>query len=123
MQSLVVLIVVALGAYVWVRRTRRRRARWLRRLNLPGTWISQGETRETLELSGEPGQGRFRMPDGAGDWRLQGNILELAFDGGELRKLDLTFYDVGKIGLEAAPGQRRFYEKSAANVIPLHKRA
>ncbi len=126
MQSLALLIFVGFMAFTWVRGTRRRRQRWLERLSLPGTWDQQNDDESplVLQLSGKLEEGTYRLTGTPGGrWRLQGNTLLLESRDGEQRRLDLTFYDVGKIGLEKAPGQRAYFQKRAANVVPLHKRA
>lgn len=123
MPSLVLLFFVAGVAFVWVRSTRRRRARWLRRLNLPGIWVAQGESSETLEFSGGLNSGSYRFGDNRGSWRLSGSRLTLEADDGNVQRLGLTFYDFGKIGLERAPGQRTYFRKAESNVVPLHRHA
>ena len=52
MGSLIVVIAVAALAFIWIRGTRRNRARWLARLDLPGTWDREGQWGR-LELTGE----------------------------------------------------------------------
>ncbi len=123
MPSLVLLMFVAAFAFVWVRSTRRRRARWLRRLNLPGIWLAQGEGSDTLELSGSLNGGSYRFGASTGRWRLSGSRLTLQRDDGEMQTLILTFYDIGKIGLERKSGLRTYFRKAESNVVPLHRRA
>ena len=128
MGSVVLVVVVAIGAYMWIRATRTRREHWLRRLNLPGVWVEQGENAATMEFSGSVAQGKFRVTSTSKDrrrreWQLVGSVLVMTFDDGSKERHDLTFYDSGKIGLERAPGQRIFLQKTPANVIPLHNRA
>ncbi len=128
MGSVVLVVVVAIGAYMWIRATRTRRERWLRRLNLPGVWVEQGENAATMEFSGSVAQGKFRVTSTSkdrrrGEWQLVGSVLVMTFDDGSKERHDLTFYDSGKIGLERAPGQRIYLQKTPANVIPLHNRA
>ncbi len=123
MPSLVLLLFVAVVAFVWVRSTRRRRARWLRRLNLPGVWVAQDESSNTLELSGELNGGAYRLAGSKGSWHLSGSRLTLRAESGDVQQFSLTYYDVGKIGLEREPGQRTYFRKAESNVVPLHRRA
>ena len=121
--SLVLLGFVAFTCFVWVRSTRRKRLRWERRLNLPGVWVSQDEQSETIEFTGGHGEGHFVRGASRGAWHLSGQLLVLEPDAGEQQRLSLTYYGPGKIGLEPKPGHRRYFQKSAGNVVPLHRRA
>ena len=141
MASIALLIFVAFAAFAWVRSTQRRRQRWLRRLSLPGVWVSQGEAQRTIEFKGGRDAGTFvttglaasqgssddapadaEVRKHRGDWAVRGSYLELAYEGGSKERLALTFYDIGKIGLERGPGQRTYFQKQTANVVPLHSR-
>jgi hypothetical protein len=127
--SLLVIIFVSTLAFVWVRGTRRNRARWLSRLDLPGVWEREGDWGR-LELSGELDHGRYRFiegrgsaPDEAGTWRLQGHTLRLRAEDGSSADYDLRLFDQGKIGIDGPRRERRIYQKSRSNVVPLRGRS
>ena len=123
MGSLVLTVMVIGAVTLYVRQSRRRRQRWLRRLDLPGVWVSQDDVQETLLLQGGLAEGGFESSvAGAGQWRLSGDTLVLRSAEGEERRFELTLYDVGKMGLEEH-GRRTYYMKNApSNVVPLNRR-
>jgi hypothetical protein len=127
MPLLAVLVIVAVGAILWARSLRQMRRRWLERLDLPGTWLWQGEDGE-LELSGSVDRGRYRLRDRdeeeQGEWRLAGHLLILApSPAGTPATLDLRMFKEGTIGLHGPGRERRIYVKKRANVVPLRRPA
>lgn len=124
MGSLLVVIAVTALVVVWVRGTRRNRLRWLARLDLPGIWEREGEWGR-LELTGGLDEGSFRIADGegmadrTGRWRLEGNTLIFAEEGGEPLECELRLFQEGKIGLDGPTLERRVYQKVPSNVVPL----
>ena len=124
MASLLIVIVVAVIAVVWIRGARRNRLVWLRKLNLPGRWqCEQGQ----LALEGELNGGRYRLRDGAreesGRWLLEGNDLMLVSDtAASQRRYDLRYFGPGKIGVDGPGLPRRVYERIADNVVSLRIR-
>jgi len=125
MGSLLVVIIVAAGVYLWVRGTRMNRQRWLERLDLPGVW-EWDEHNGSLEFTGSFSEGSYRLRedgrDERGRWILAGHVLELAPESGSTRRLDLRFFDGGKIGLAPESGDARVYVKTPSNVVPLRPR-
>lgn len=127
MASLVLVILVAAGAFGWVRATRQNRRRWLARLDLPGVWLWQDHDGE-LELAGDTDRGRYRLRDESteerGTWRLDGHALVLeAEPTGTVVTLDLRLFREGTIGLHGPGRERRIYVKKRANVVPLRRPA
>ncbi len=124
MGSLLVVIAVAGLAYIWLRGARANRERWLKRLDLPGSWSWQ-EHDGTLELAGDLSQGTFRkLEAGAeshGEWHLRGHDLHLNSSDGSIRIYDLRFFEAGKIGLRSGEAEARVYVKSPSNVVPLRR--
>jgi hypothetical protein len=124
MGSLLVVIGVAAVVYIWLRGARANRLRWLKRLDLPGTWTWQ-EHEGTLELAGELSQGTFRKREAGvesrGQWRLTGHDLCLESAGGATETYDLRFFEAGKIGLRGADAESRVYVKAPSNVVPLRR--
>ena len=124
MGSLLVVIAVATIVFVWVRGTRRNRARWLARLDLPGIWEREGKGGR-LELTGGLEAGAYRIWDGghgqdeSGRWRLEGHTLHLVPESGEARACDLRLFQEGKIGIDGPGLERRIYQKVPGNVVPL----
>ncbi|MEE8243554.1 MAG: hypothetical protein V3R27_01050 [Pseudomonadales bacterium] len=125
MSSLLVVIAVAVIVTIWVRGARRNRLEWLRKLDLPGRWQSEGEA-GTLELQGDLSEGRYKVRDGAyadqGRWVLEGHDLMLTSDQHEgSHRYDLRLFAQGKIGLDGPKLQRKVYVRLADNVVPLRR--
>ena len=124
MGSLLVVIGVTAIVYIWLRGARANRLRWLKRLDLPGTWRWQ-EHDGTLELAGELSHGTFRRIEGGsetkGEWRLSGHDLVLESTAGGVETYDLRFFEAGKIGLRAGNADARLYVKTPSNVVPLRR--
>ena len=124
MASLLVVIIVAAIAVVWVRGTRQNRQRWLTKLNLPGLW--QGENGARLELGGSLDGGQYRLVveglEERGNWSLGGNDLLLHGEGESApRRYDLRFFDAGRIGLHGQALNREILHRAADNVVPLRR--
>ena len=121
MASLVLVVAVALIAFLWVRGARRNRLAWLKKLNLPGRWhCATGE----LVLRGNWNGGRYRLKDSgrdeAGEWRLEGSDLLLIADGeADSTRHDLRLFVPGKIGINGPRLSHRIYERVADNVVQL----
>ena len=128
MGSLAVVLIVAGLVFVWVRGTRRNRARWLARLDLPGVWEREGEWGR-LELSGDLDRGKYRISDGgsvpdeSGRWLLEGHTLRLIAEDGSSDDYDLRLFQEGKIGIDGPRRERRIYQKVPSNVVPLRGRS
>ncbi|MEM7219138.1 MAG: hypothetical protein AAF515_12285 [Pseudomonadota bacterium] len=118
------------GAWIvllWVRRVRTRRDRWLRKLNLPGTWRwAEGDS--VLSLSGTVSSGSFLLQEDSehfsGRWRLSGHHLELIATKGALSadasyRFELRLFGPGELGLDGPERVRRVYRRDAANVVPM----
>ena len=127
MGSLIVIIIVATGAFIWIRGTRRNRAQWLARLDLPGVWEREGEWGR-LELMGNLERGTYRLSEGgsgedeSGKWLLEGHTLRLMAKGGSPTDCDLRLFQEGKIGIDGPRLERRIYQKVPSNVVPLRGR-
>ena len=124
MGSIVVVIVIAAIAFTWIRGAKRNRARWLAKLDLPGSWDREGNFGR-LELSGVPDRGKYRFFEGAGGndeagrWRLEGHVLRMSAESGEVRDYDLRLFREGKIGIDGPGREQRIYQKIPSNVVPL----
>lgn len=130
-QLLPILFIFAWFGLMFWRRSVGRRKRWVRRLALPGNWRwNDGDS--TLSLSGEYSAGSFLLREGeeqcSGRWRLLGHSLELHVTRGELVLadyspfvLDLRLFETGTLGLDGPGRERRVYERSTENVVPLRK--
>ncbi len=124
-----ILMVVAWFGVVFWRRSVTRRKRWLRRLNLPGTWNWQ-DGDSSLSLSGELSAGSYLLREAgtqsSGRWRLLGHSLELFSTRGDLQLgqgesyvFDVRRFDTGTLGLDAPGREKRVYKRSSENVVPL----
>lgn len=128
MASLLVVIAVTALVVVWVRGTRRNRARWLARLDLPGIWERHGESGR-LELTGNLDRGSYRLAEGgdapveSGTWFLHGHTLCLTSARGERNEYDLRLFEEGRIGIDGPRLERRIYQKVPGNVVPLRGRS
>lgn len=127
--SLLVVIIAGILAFVWIRGTRRNRAQWLARLDLPGIWEREGEWGR-LELSGNLDRGSYRISDGddgtsdeTGRWILEGHTLRLTSASGEINDYELRLFREGKIGIDGPRRERRIYQKVPDNVVPLRGRS
>ena len=125
MGSLLLVVVVAITAFYWARGAQRNRLRWLKRLDLPGTWYSEisGEA-VTLELKGSLSGGDYVETTGerteAGTWALIGHTLSFVSAGGT-SDCDLRLFGVGRIGIDGPGRERRIYERQQNNVVPLRR--
>lgn len=128
--SFVMVIVVALGVFFYIKGTRAARQQWLRKIDLPGQWQAEYESdegasthKQTLTLQGKLDAGNFVLQADQGSWRgqwqLRGHILHLQGEG-RAQALDLHFFSPGNIGLEDETGVRRLYTRELNNVVPLH---
>lgn len=128
MASLILVIIVGVLAFIWIRGTRRNRARWLARLDLPGIWEREGEWGR-LELTGNLDRGNYRFSEGgrgtdeSGRWVLEGHTLKLTTDKGQTDSYDLRLFQEGKIGIDGPRRERRIYQKVPSNVVPLRGRS
>jgi len=127
MSSLLLLVLVAIVAVVWVRRNQRARRAWLARVNLAGVWECQRDDgTSVLEFSGGPGEGRYteRGPGrrDQGDWLLHG--AHIRFDSDEAGISDCVFrlFGDGSIGIDGPGRERRIYVRRVSNVVPLRQR-
>jgi len=114
---------------VVVRRLQMRRARWLRRLNLPGSW-SWDEGDSVLDLSGSRSSGSFLLREAgdqrSGRWQLRGHSLQLYVTKGDAEGynpyvFDLRLFEGGKIGLDGVGREQRLYTRSSQNVVSLRR--
>jgi len=125
MAALVLVLIIAAACYLWVKRTRAARERWIARLSLPGVWQCDDPAgRWVLEFVGEPTSGRYIEQSGRaterGRWRLLGNEIELSLDG-ETRTYQLRLFENGSIGIDGPGRERRIYVRQRSNVVPLRR--
>ena len=125
MASLILLAIIGSAAYLWVKRTRVARDRWISRLSLPGVWQSDAPNGPwVLEFVGEPTSGRFIERSGRaaerGRWRLLGSEIELEAESGT-RTYALRLFENGSIGIDGPGRERRIYVRQRSNVVPLRK--
>lgn len=125
MASLALVAVVAIGAFLWARGAHRSRLRWLRRLDLPGTWYSDNSGQQvTLELNGSLSGGNYVETAGdrseTGGWQLIGHTLSFT-SAGATSDCDLRLFDAGRIGVDGPGRERRIYERQQNNVVPLRR--
>jgi hypothetical protein len=126
MSSAFLVVMVALAAFVWVRRNQRARRAWLARVNLAGTWeCPQEETTSVLEISGGPAEGRYteraQEHRDEGSWLLHGSHIR--FDSDQTGPADCVFrlFGDGSIGIDGATRERRIYVRRVSNVVPLRQ--
>ena len=132
MWSLLLVAVVSLLVWTWVKGTRANRAKWLNSLNLPGLWHWETEDAYTgsLEMWGSVAEGGYRMRDGEpgamfeqkGSWRVEGHSLIFEPDAGATEVYDLRLFEPGRIGLHSPRHPDRVYVKARNNVISLGSR-
>lgn len=125
--SLVVVLALIAGVFLYFKAMRSARQAWLVKLDLPGRWRSQPKDaadEEELMLQGSLDHGEFVQTQAQGtwrgEWRLEGHILHLR-GAGRSQALDLHYFKPGSIGLEHAQraGSRQLYTKMSTNVVPL----
>ena len=115
--------------FIIVRRIQMRRRRWLRHLNLPGSWTwDEGDS--VLDLSGNHSSGSFLLrEDGeqrSGRWLLRGHSLQLFVTKGDAEGynpylFDLRTFERDKIGLDGVGRNQRLYSRTSKNVVSLHR--
>ena len=121
--SVVVVGIVALLAYLYVRNVRGARRHWLRKLNLTGHWHGdQGDVE--LHFTGQLDQGAVRRVTAQhsveGAWQLRGHTLVLRF-AETTEQYDLSYFKAGSIGLENEQGVRQVFVKETDNVVRLDR--
>jgi hypothetical protein len=126
MSLLILLTVIGGAVFVWVKRTRAARDRWIARLSLPGMWQCDAPNGPAmLEFTGDPTSGHFIERSGRaterGRWRLLGSRIELESDNGT-RIYELRLFENGSIGIDGPGRERRIYVRQRSNVVPLRKR-
>ena len=128
MSSAFLVVMVALAAFVWVRRNQRARRAWLARVNLAGTWeCPQDDATSVLEFSGGPAEGRYtertQEQRDEGRWLLHGSHIRFESDqsGGPTDCVFRLFGD-GSIGIDGPGRERRIYVRRVSNVVPLRQR-
>jgi hypothetical protein len=126
MSAFLLLIVVASAVYIWIRRTRADRQRWLARLALPGVWsCDTPDGPSVLEFLGESDRGTYveqsTRATERGRWRIQGSGMVFESDRGE-RAYVLRLFDNGSIGIDGPDRERRIYVRQRNNVVPLRQR-
>ena len=127
--SVLVVLLVAVAAYLYVRTSRQARIAWLHKLDLPGRWYGErsaadGQVTE-LTLNGQADSGEFVRKSGdtiwKGSWRLHGHTLTLTGAGGNGEEtFELHYFKPGSIGLEESSGKRQVLTKSSDNIVSLH---
>jgi len=127
MTFLILLTIIGSAVFLWVKRTRLARDRWISRLSLPGVWQSDAPNGPwVLEFAGDPTTGRFIERSGRaterGRWRLLGNDIELESENGATRTYALRLFENGSIGIDGPGRERRVYVRQRSNVVPLRKR-
>ena len=115
----IVIVGLVIGLVLfYLRASRKNRLKWLRRLQLTGTW--RGQEDQILRLSGGLDKGTFEWHEGvkrtSGTWRLVGHTLFLREKGVE-EPHDVRLFQPGTIGLTDAKGIGRVFEKDNDNVI------
>jgi len=126
MSALLLLIIIASAVYVWIRRVRVERQRWLARLALPGVWsCDTADGPSLLEFSGESDQGTYveqsTRATERGRWRIQGGGMVFESDRGA-RVYLLRLFENGSIGIDGPDRERRIYVRQRNNVVPLRQR-
>jgi hypothetical protein len=126
MASILLLAIIVSAAFMWVKRTRAARERWLSKLALPGVWQCDAPNGPwVLEFAGEASSGRYIERSGRaterGSWRLVGNAIELESESAT-RTYDLRLFDNGSIGIDGPGRDRRISVRQRSNVVPLRKR-
>jgi hypothetical protein len=120
------LLMIILGAtFLWVKRTRTARDRWIARLALPGVWQCDAPNGPwILEFVGDPSSGRYIERSGRaterGRWELRGSAIELESEGGS-RSYELRLFENGSIGIDGPGRERRIYVRQRSNVVPLRQ--
>lgn len=115
--------------FLIVRRLQMRRARWLRQLNLPGSWAwDDGDS--VLDLSGNHSSGSFLLREAgeqrSGRWLLRGHSLQLFVTKGDAEGyspylFDLRTFERDKIGLDGIGRKQRLYSRTSKNVVSLRR--
>lgn len=126
MASFLLMVIIVGTAFLWVKRTRAARDRWITRLALPGVWLSDAPNGPwVLEFAGEPTAGAYVERSGRaterGRWRIQGSAIELEFEGGT-RRYEVRLFENGSIGIDGPGRERRVYVRQRSNVVPLRQR-
>lgn len=126
MSALLLLVIIAGGVYVWIRRVRAGRQRWLARLALPGVWsCDTPDGPSVLEFSGESDQGTYveqsTRATERGRWHIHGSGMVLESERGA-RDYDLRLFENGSIGIDGPDRVRRIYVRQRNNVVPLRQR-
>ena len=140
MSPIAVAVVGAFVVFVWILQLRKRRRRWVRRLNLRGRWqvfaVGASDADQSsptpvanLELGGTAEQGDYRWVSGAGGranesgrWVLAGRHLHLhpTPAGSAVRDIQLTLLQPGELGLaEPADNEYWLLRRSQANVVAM----
>jgi hypothetical protein len=126
MSSLLLVLIIAGGVYLWMRRARVGRERWVSRLALPGVWsCDTTDGPSVLEFAGAADEGTYiEQSSGAterGRWRIQGSGMVLESDRG-VRSYELRLFENGSIGIDGPDRVRRIYVRQRNNVVPLRQR-
>ena len=126
MSSFLLLLIVVSAAYLWIRRMRAGRERWLARLELPGAWsCDTADGPAVLEFSGESDRGTYveQSPRATerGRWRISGSGVVLESERGA-RMYQLRLFENGSIGIDGPERERRIYVRQRSNVVPLRQR-
>jgi hypothetical protein len=126
MALFVLMAIITGAAYLWVKRTRAARDRWIAHLALPGVWLSDAPNGPwVLEFAGEPTAGAYVEKSGRaterGRWRLHGSAIELEFEGGT-RTYEVRLFENGSIGIDGPGRERHVYVRQRSNVVPLRQR-
>jgi len=127
MNLLFFIAVVALGAYVFVRRSRDARRRWLERVHLQGSWEwHSGAAASSIDFTGGPAEGEYVETTATsrqrGRWTLHGGSVRFAPEQGTPFECRFRLFEDGSIGIDGAGRERRVYTRRASNVVPLRSR-
>ena len=125
MVAFLLLVTIVGATFLWVRRTRVARDRWIARLALPGVWQCDASNGPwILEFVGDPNGGRYIERSGRaterGRWQLHGSSIELESENGS-RTYELRLFENGSIGIDGPGRERRVYVRQRSNVVPLRQ--
>ena len=111
--------------FVWVNSTRSSRTRWLKELDLLGTWVTEVDDEEeaSIVFHGEFDGGEYTHKSNnvvkKGNWQIKGSSLVLSdINDGDVR-YDLRKFDERSIGIDGPGIDKQIFTKRMENIVHL----
>lgn len=127
MITTIALATVAVVLFIWVTSTRTSRTRWVKELDLLGTWVTEDDddVEASIVFHGDFDGGEYTHKSNnvvkKGNWQIKGSnlILSDVTNGGV--RYDLRKFDERVIGIDGPGIEKQIFTKRMENIVHLKR--